>query len=114
MSNFLLDCIRNSQDDNFDHFCLSTLKSYAYDEQAIQLIKNAMLDEQSIFTMPGKDSLVILTFKEKIAFIKLLCASPFVKEIEREIIKQRVFPLVQKGSIFNDLVDRCHIGVPDP
>ena len=45
MSTFLLECLRNSEDANFDHLCLSSLKSYAFDETAVTIIRDGMLDE---------------------------------------------------------------------
>ena len=45
MSRFLVECLRNSNDANFDSLIINTLKSYAFDEGAVTLLKTAMLDE---------------------------------------------------------------------
>lgn len=73
-----------------------------------------MLNESWHLTHPEKWHPVVLTFKEKIAFLKLLCSSPFVSGEERQQICERVYVLVHKGNIFNDLVNRCDMGIPDP
>ena len=46
MSNFLLSCLRNSEDANFDHLCIATIKQFAHDEVAVTVLKNGMLHDQ--------------------------------------------------------------------
>ena len=59
VSEFLIDCMRQNEDDsNFDSLCLNTLKSFAFDEQAITILKNAMLDENWLVYIEGKAGLV--------------------------------------------------------
>ena len=72
-----------------------------------------MLHESWQLIIEGKTMPVVLTFKEKIAFLKILCSSTFVSDEERVLICDRVFALVAKGLIFNDLVNRCEWGTPD-
>ena len=48
MSSFILECLRNSEDANFDHLCLASIKPYAFDEAAVTMLKNGMLHEQWI------------------------------------------------------------------
>ena len=48
------------------------------------------------------------------AFLKLLCSSPFVTDFEREAICEKTYSLVAKGNVYNDLVNRCEWGTPDP
>ena len=114
MSTFLLECLRNSEDTNFDHFCISSMKSFAHDEAAVTLLKNGMLHEDWFIQVEGKTNIVLLNFRERVAFLKLLCSSPFVNDIERQAICDRVYSLVARGHVFNDLVNRCEWGVPDP
>ena len=114
MSTFLLDCLRNSEDANFDHLCISSMKPFAHDEAAITVLKNAMLHEQWIVQVEGKTSPVLLNFRERVAILKLICSSPSVNDIERQAICNRVYMLVARGHVFNDLVNRCEWGVADP
>ena len=114
MSTFLLECMRNSEDANFDHLCLAILKQFAFDETTVTFLKEGMLHEQWILQLEGKSSPILLNFKERVACVKLLCSSPFVNEIERETMCERVYALVMKGHVFNDLVNRCQWGIPDP
>ena len=53
MSEFLIACIRESENDNFCHMCLEELKYYGYDEAAITLIKRWLLDEQMLVLIEG-------------------------------------------------------------
>jgi len=113
VSNFLLDCLINSEDGNFDSFCLNTLKAFVADERSVTLLKQAMLDEQWRLLLEGKANPVVLDFKQKVAFVKVLCSSPYVSEAEAAQMQQRVFALVSKGNVFNDLVNRCAWGRPN-
>ena len=38
MAEFLMACLRESEDENFSHMCVEELKYYAYDEKSIHLI----------------------------------------------------------------------------
>lgn len=78
VSEFLIACLIKSEDSDFDHLILATIKFYAFDEPAVLILKQAMLDETWQLSHPQKSHPVILTFKEKIAFLKLLCSSRFV------------------------------------
>ena len=83
VSSFLIECLRNSEDDNFDHLILATIKNFAFDWTTVSLLKEAILHESWELIIEGKKMAVVLTFKEKIAFLKILCSSPFVSEEER-------------------------------
>ena len=45
ISTFILECMRNSDDTNFDHLCLASIKPYAFDEAAVTMLKEGMLDD---------------------------------------------------------------------
>ena len=113
MSAFLIECIRNSNDPDFDHLCVATLKQFAFDEMAVSLIREAFVSENWSFSLEGKEFPVILNFKEKVSFIKLLCSSPHTLDIERQAFKERTYALLARGSVFNDLVNRLDWGTPD-
>lgn len=113
MSNFLIECLKNSVDQNFDHLCLATLKQYAFDEAAVTMLRQAMLDDEWRLLIKGKAEPIILNFKEKVAYIKILCSSPYVLDVERQAMSERVYKLVAKGLVFNDLVNRIEWGTPD-
>ena len=85
-STFLMDCLRNSQDENFDHLIISTIKMYAFDEAAVDVIKQGMLSEDFVMIIEGKENPIQLNFKEKVYFVKLLSSSPFVTDEERYMI----------------------------
>jgi len=56
MSDFLIECMMsNAEDANFDHLCLNTLKSFAFDERSITIIKNAMLHPDWLVLVEGKN-----------------------------------------------------------
>ena len=112
MSRFLLESIQLSTDVDFDRSCLSMLKFYAYDEPAVYLLKRAMLDEEWTLRIYSKTVGLVLTFTEKIFLIKLLCMSSFVTDEERDQMRARVWALVAKGNVFDNLVSLCEWGVP--
>ncbi len=56
MSQFLMECLRNSYDQNFDVSIINSWKKYAFDEGAVTLIKSAMLDGSHLVLMDGKES----------------------------------------------------------
>ena len=83
VADFLWSCMRNNQfDQNFDHLCLNTLKSFAFDEISIRRITDAMLDEQWLLKIDGKLAPVQLNFRQKVTFVKLLSGSSFISEDE--------------------------------
>ena len=51
-----MECLRKSNDPNFDAFIVNSLKKYAFDEGAVSLIKTAMLDDSNLIFMIGKTS----------------------------------------------------------
>ena len=85
-STFLLNCLRNSQDMNFDHLVIGTIKMYAFDQTAVDMIKQGMLHEDFIINLESKENPIQLNFKEKVYFLKMLCSSPFVTDEERQTI----------------------------
>ena len=72
-----------------------------------------MLDDEWRLVIEGKAETVILNFKEKVAYIKILCSSPYILDVERQAMSERVYKLVAKGLVFNDLVNRIEWGTPD-
>lgn len=64
VADFLWSCMRNNEGDpNFDHLCLNTLKWFAFDGRSVEILKAAMLHEQWMLILEGKETYVQLNFR---------------------------------------------------
>ena len=114
MAEFLMACLRESEDENFSHMCVEELKYYAYDEESIHLITSWLLDEEMLVLIPGQAITIQLQFREKISLMKLVQSSYYAGTAEKEAICERVYSLITKGKVFDDLQSLCNWSLPNP
>ena len=94
--------------------CLEELKHYAFNEESIMLIKQWLQSEGMCVKFEGKPISFQLQFREKISLMKLVQSSYFASNTEKEEICAKVYILIAKGQVFNDLTSLCQWSLPDP